>query len=131
MQALLAAVLATIGAAAVAQQATSPSEVRVQASAVIKKQDGRTSAGIPIETAEVTMRVGYADLSLSTNSGQALLRDRVTDAAKDACARIASAYALGTPGTSDADCVSAAMRDAKSQVDAAIAAANARGVVAR
>ncbi len=124
--AVLAAAVTVIGGAAIAQQATAIPEVRVQASGVIKKEAGKTSTGVPIETAEVTMRVGYSDLPLETNSGQALLRDRVHEAAKDACARISASFGPGGVLTSDADCISTAVNGAKSQVDAAIAAANSR-----
>jgi UrcA family protein len=124
--AVLVAAVTVVTGAAIAQQAVTSSEVRVQASGVIKKQAGKSGAGVPIETAQITMLVGYGDLSLETNSGQTLLRDRIADAAKDACARISATYALGTPGTSDSPCVNAAINDAKSQVDAAIAAANNR-----
>ncbi len=123
--ALLAVAAATASMLAMAQQEGPTSEVRVQASAVIKKQVGKTSSGVPIETAEVTMRVAFADLALDTNSGQALLKSRVADAAKDACERINTSYAPGTPGTSDAECVNTAIKNAKPQVDAVIAAANA------
>ena len=129
--ALPIAAAACMAGTAVAQQATTTTEVRVQAAGVIKREAGKTSTGVPIETAEITMRVDYGDLSLNTNSGQALLRDRVAAAAKDACARISSTYALGTPGTSDAECVNSAINSAKSQVDAAITAANGRKAAAR
>lgn len=115
---------AATGGAALAQSAGPAPEVRVQASRVIKKEIGRSaSTGAPIETAEITMRVSYADLRLDTNSGQALLKSRVADAAKDACSRISS-----VPGqeTSDNDCIRAAVSGAKPQVDAAIAGANAQ-----
>ena len=68
---LLAAGVAMLSVAALAQQGMTASEVRVQASAVIKKQLGKTSAG-------------------------------------------------------DSDCISSAINGARSQVDAAIAAANVR-----
>ena len=116
--------------AAIAQEAAT-AEVRVQASAVIKKQVGKTSSGIPIETAVVAMRVGYSDLSLSTNAGQALLRERVADAAKDACARVGATFPLGGSSTSDADCIRTAISDAQPQVEAAIESANTRKVGAR
>ena len=122
--AVLAAAATIMTGAAIAQQAMATPEVRVRATGVIKKDAGRTSAGVPIETAEVTMRVGYSDLSLDTNSGQALLRDRVHEAAKDACARIAASFGPGGILSGDANCINAAVSGAKSQVDAAIAAAN-------
>ncbi len=122
---LAAASAAALSGAAIAQDTGATPEVKVQASRVITKQVGKSaSTGAPIETAEITMRVSYADLSLDTNSGQALLKDRVLTAAKDACARISP---LGkVSDTTDADCVRTAMSGAQPQVDAAIAQANAR-----
>jgi UrcA family protein len=113
-----------LGSAAVAQQAATIPEVRVQASAVIKKQTGKSSSGIPIETAVVAVRVGYSDLSLATNSGQALLRERVVDAARDACARVSATFAPGGNSSSDSDCIRTAISDAQPQINAAIEAAN-------
>lgn len=107
-----------------AQEAATP-EVRVQASAVIKKQTGRTSSGVPIETAVVAMRVGYSDLSLATDAGQALLRERVADAAKDACARVSAAFPLGGSSSGNSDCIRTAISDAQAQINAVIEAANA------
>jgi len=119
--AVLAASAAAIGGAAIAQDTSTTPEVRVQASRVIKKEVGRSSStGAPIETAELTMRVSYADLRLDTNSGQALLKSRVADAAKDACTR------LSVPQATDQQCITTAVKNATPQVDAAIAVANAR-----
>jgi len=123
--AVLAAAAIAMSVTALAQQDSPVPEVRIQASGVIKKQVEKTNVGVAIETAEITMRVSYKDLSLDTNSGQALLRDRVTDAARDACLRLSSSYAPGTSGTGDAECINNAIKGAKPQVDAAIAAANA------
>ncbi len=107
-------------------QEPATAEVRVQASAVIKKQTGRSSSGAPIETAVVAMRVGYSDLSLATNAGQALLRERVADAAKDACARVGATFALGGSPSSNSDCIRTAISDAQTQIEYAIEAANTR-----
>ncbi len=116
---VLAASAAAMCGAAIAQDRTP--EVKVEASRVIKKEVGKSTTGAPIETAEITMRVSYADLSLDTNSGQALFRSRVEDAAKDACARLSASTAPGNPTTSDEECVRSALDGAKPQVDAAIA----------
>jgi UrcA family protein len=111
---------------AVAQQAAQIPEVRVQASAVIKKQTGRSSSGIPIETAVVAMRVGYSDLALATIAGQTQLRKRVADAAKDACARVGTQFTLGGGASSNTDCIRTAIGDAQAQIDAAIESAQLR-----
>jgi UrcA family protein len=124
--ALLAASVAAMSAAAIAQESTVVPEVRVQASGVIKKQTNAKSLGAPIETAEITVRVSYADLPLDINSGRALLKDRVADAAKDACMRIR--YRMGPTVTSDSECIRKAINGATPQVDAAIAAANSTKV---
>ncbi len=120
------AACAVVAGGVIAQETSSSvPEVRVQASRVIKKEVGRSSStGAAIETAEITMRVSYADLRLDTNSGQALLRARVADAAKDACARLSPGPA--NAGTSDEECIRTATSAAKPQVDAAIATANPR-----
>jgi len=128
---LLASAAALISVSAVAQQTAQIPEVQVQASAVIKRQEGKSSSGAPIETAVVMMRVGYSDLSLATNSGQALLKERVATAARDACARVGAQFTLGSAMTSDSDCVRTAISDAKAQIDAAIESANAHKVGAR
>jgi len=77
------------------------------------------------------MRVGYSDLSLTTNSGRTLLKERVATAARDACARVGAQFSLGSSATSDSDCVRTAISDAKAQIDAAIESANAHKVGAR
>jgi len=128
---LIAITGALISVSAVAQQAAQIPEVQVQASAVIKRQEGKSSSGVPIETAVVMMRVGYSDLSLATNSGQALLKERVATAARDACARVSAQFPLGSSVTSDSDCVRTAISDAKAQIDAAIGFANADKAGAR
>ncbi len=123
---VLVGLAAMLSMTAVAQQAAATPEVRVQASAVIKKQIGKTSSGVPIETAVVALRIGYSDLSLATNAGQALLRERVADAAKDACARVGAKFSLGGSSSSNADCIRTAIGDAQAQIDAAIETANLR-----
>ncbi len=122
--ALMAASMVALVGTAVAQTPSIP-EIRVLASGVLKKQVGQTSSGVPIEATEVTVRVGYADLSLDTNSGQALLKGRVADAAKEACRRASAHYPIASLETTDQDCVKAAVTGARPQVDAVIAAANA------
>ena len=122
--AFVAATIATLAGTAMAQQKPSIPEVQVQASGVITKELGRTPEGTRIASS-VTMRVSYADLSLNTNSGQALFRARVTDAAKEACKRASADYPLSTQETTDFDCVKVAVKGAMPRVDSIIAAANA------
>lgn len=122
--ALVLASILTLAGAALAQTPSIP-EIRVQASGVLKRQIGQTQAGAPIETTDVTVRVSYADLSLDTNSGRALLKDRVTDAAKEACRRAMAHYPMSSLEMTDQDCVQAAVKGATPQIDAVIAAAKA------
>jgi len=122
--ALIAASIVALTGTTLAQNPTIP-EIRVQASGVLKKQLGQTSSGALIEATEVTVRVSYADLYLDTNSGQALLKDRVRDAAKEACRRATAHYPMSSLETTDEDCVKAAVNRAKPEVNAVIASANA------
>jgi UrcA family protein len=108
-----------------AQQSAPLPEVRIQATEVAKQQVGVQTSGRPMEEkAELTMVVSYADLSLTTNSGQALLRDRVASAAREACKRVNATFPMSSRPSED-QCVSNAIRDAAPEIDAAIAAANA------
>ena len=123
----VAVATATIGAlsvTAMAQEKPAIAEVRVLASGVGTKELANTPGGTVIAST-VTTRVSYADLSLDTNSGQALFRARVTDAAKEACKRASDEYPLSMHETTQWDCVKAAVKGAKPQVDSIIAAANA------
>lgn len=122
--AVLTAMIAALAGTAMAQQKPVIPEVRVVSTGAITKQLGRTSSGALIESAEVTMRVSYADLSLDTNSGQALLKARVKDAAKEACKRASTYYPLSMLQTSDDTCVAVAVKGAKPQINSIIAAAN-------
>ena len=70
---------------------------------------------IPLQQTKVTARVGFNPVTLTTNSGVALLRDAVENAAFRACA------ALGPD--SIGSCVIRAEQSAQPQVDAAIARA--------
>jgi UrcA family protein len=79
--------------------------------------DGSTT-GAPIEEYTAQARVAFDPVSLTTNSGVALLNDDVRDAAEKAC------YSAD-PLTDDGEetCVREAVRAAKAQIDAAIARA--------
>lgn len=121
---ILAAGLALLIGKAMAQPPTP--EVLVHASAVVKKQVGRTSSGIPIQAAATAVRVDYSDLSLATNRGQLQLRARVADAARSACARLGTTLALGVNSTADSDCIKTAIGDVQAQIDAAIESAHLR-----
>ncbi len=121
--AVMSATLTALGSTAMAQQGSMIPEARVQASGVVTQDLGRTPGGT-VMVSTVTMRVRYTDLSLDTNSGQALFRARVTDAAKEACKRATADYPLAMYQTTNWECVKAAVKGAKPQVDTIIAAAN-------
>jgi len=122
--ALMAASITALAGVTMAQQNPTIPEIRVQASGVLKKQLGHDSSGSPIEATDVIVRVRYADLYLDTNSGQALLKDRVRDAAKEACWRATAHSPMSTLEATNEDCVRMAVKGAKPQIDAVIAAAN-------
>ena len=72
-----------------------------------------TLAAVPAQAEEVTMRVAYDDLDLSTKTGKAELNARLSDAADEACAP-AKDWVLST-GVG-ADCKSTLMRKARIEV---------------
>ncbi len=74
--------------------------------------------GAPIEEATVTAKVKTDSAALTTNSGVALLKDNVRDAARKAC-EAADPLAVDD----DDNCVRTAIKSAKPQIDAAIARA--------
>jgi UrcA family protein len=96
--------------------AAEPDEVTISAPAV--KTVGREAATLaPIEQVTVTARVAYDPVTLTTNSGVALLKDGVLEAARKACD---SADPLMSD---DGTCVRNAVESAKPQITAAIARA--------
>jgi UrcA family protein len=71
----------------------------------------------PIDRVTVTARVQFDPVTLTTNSGVALLKDAVLDAARKACAD-------ADPFTNDGEvCVRKAVESAEPQVDGVIARA--------
>ena len=93
----------------------------IRVSAPIVKNVGLdTQTAMPITEASITARVRFDPVSLTTNSGAALLRHDVFDAAGKACtAALAEDYGA---------CVRGAVAAAELQVDAAIS--RARGAAA-
>jgi len=88
-------------------------EITIAAPAV--KTVGRNSAtGAPIQEVTVIARVKADPVKLTTNSGVALLKDSVLDAARKAC----DAADPLTPD--DGTCVLTAVKAAKPQIDAAV-----------
>lgn len=122
----LSAVLAAAAAGADDTQVTG--EVTVQAERPTGKVVGRSSSGIPVVLSSVQYRVSYSDLELSIPSNAKVLRTRVRDASRGACADLDRLYGLATSG--GAECSARAEERAMPQVLSAIAAAEARKTAA-
>jgi UrcA family protein len=103
-------------------------EVTVQAERPTTKVVGRSSSGIPIVLASVQYRVSYADLELSIPSNAKVLKTRVRDAARDACADLSKLDAISVSGSNE--CSAKAEERAMPQVLSAIAAAESRKTAA-
>ena len=114
--------LATASAAAVAQQADQTPNVKIEAGKV-QKTMVRFSYSIPIERLEVDRPVSYANLDLTTPSGAAELKRRVTEAANEACKRVDEADPIDLSDTDDTSCVRTATDGALKQAKAVIVAA--------
>jgi UrcA family protein len=85
------------------------------------KTIGLDATGARIREVTATARVQYNPISLTTNSGRALLDDKVADVAH----RLCTADAIASNTDDDGSCVQHAMEGAKAQLDAA--AARVRG----
>jgi UrcA family protein len=108
--ALAIGALAIVSARAHAQDLE---QITISAPAV--KTIGRDTATLaPIEESTVTARVAYDPVTLTTNSGVALLKDGVLDAARKAC------YAAGPLTEDDGTCLRDAVKAAQPQITAAI-----------
>lgn len=112
---LAAAVLASVSVYA---NAAAPDEVTVTAPATKTVGIDRATLA-PIKEVDVTARVSYEPVWLTMNSGVALLKDSVLEAARKAC------YSADPTSEDDGTCVRMAVRDAQPQIDAAIARARA------
>jgi UrcA family protein len=116
--------LAVASGAAVAQQKDQTSEIMIQGKPVQVTRVGSSYTGIPIERYTFKSAVSYANLDLSTASGAAELKKRVTATAKQSCEELQQAAdPVGLVGD-DNTCVRKATAGAMVQVKAAIAAAN-------
>lgn len=111
--ALLAFAVGGLALSWVSAHAATLDPVTISAPAI--KVVGRdTATNAPLEQTTVTAHVKFDPVTLTTNSGVALLRDSVQSAAFRACASVNPA-SLG-----DQACVVRAEQSAKPQVDAAI-----------
>jgi UrcA family protein len=72
-------------------------------------------AAVPAQAEEVTMRVAFDDLDLTTKVGKAELNARLSDAADEACAPAADWLRSGSVS---ADCKSTLLRKARTEVAA-------------
>jgi UrcA family protein len=83
----------------------------------------RSDLGAPIETVRTTRVVSYADISLTTQSGTAVLETRIRDAARSACTELEQKYPIAAEGDTPKKCfddaVAKAMADAGKAVDSA------------
>jgi UrcA family protein len=112
--AVAVAALSLVSARAHADDPERVDVITVLAPAVrIVGHDAATNA--PIQEMRVTVRVQFDPVTLTTNSGVALLKDSVVEAAQKAC---------GASLTEDAvDCARDVIKSAQPEVDAAIARA--------
>jgi UrcA family protein len=109
--------------AAIAADTPVSGEVTVQAERPAAKVVGRSQIGAPVTFVEVRQRISYSDLDLSIPSNVKVLKTRVRDAARGACAGLDSLYPMTINGSDD--CSAKAEEKAMPQVLAAIAAAEA------
>jgi UrcA family protein len=99
-------------------QAADPDEITVSAPNV--KTVGRDEAtGAPIQDITENASIKYDPVTLTTNSGVALLKDSVLQAALKVCNSITFSMSDEDDGT----CVRDAIKSAQAQVDAAVARA--------
>jgi UrcA family protein len=119
----LAIALATASAAAVAQQTDQTPNAKIEAGKVQETMVRVSYTGIPIDRVQVDLPVSYANLDLTTPSGAAELKRRVTEAANEACKQVDQADPLDLSDTDDFSCVRKATDGALKQVKAVIVAA--------
>jgi UrcA family protein len=79
--------------------------------------------GIPSDVITIRHRVSYKDIDISTNSGAEVLKQRIGNAAKDACKQIDTLYHNTYVALDLAACEKGATEDAMIQANAAIAGA--------
>ena len=127
--AALSAALAAMGTTAMAAQ-TAPQRVQVQADefTTVTVQHSRTG----MENAQVSQRVSYADLDISTRRGAHELTNRIERSATYVCERLNALYPEGsfvTQWQNERICVGDATLGAMEQAKVAIASAKQQGDV--
>jgi UrcA family protein len=116
-------VFAAASAAAVAQQKDQAPEIKVHTGKVqVTTVD--SDDGIPTEQFQLERVASYADLDLSTTSGAAELKKRVSEAAQAACKALVDTDPIDlADNDGNITCVTEATGGAMQQVNAAIATA--------
>ena len=110
--------------AAVAAQRNDPApEIKVD-TAKVQVTTLDSDDGIPTEQFKVERVVSYANLDLSTDSGAAELKKRVSEAARQACKALVDADPIDlADGDGNLTCIKETTDAAMEQVNAAIATA--------
>ncbi len=115
--------LALTSAVSFAQSNGKVPEITVMAETPVVK-GGFDADHEPVEIAQLSRRVGFADLKLGTRSGARELHRRIEMAAEVVCDQLARHFPTATEEElPHGSCVEEAISSAKAQVDAAIAAA--------
>lgn len=125
MQVWLAALAFSLpSAVGFTQSKNEVSEVRVEASRVPTMTTAHTARGDPVQVAQLSQVVSYADLDLATHTGATQLEHRINNAAKTVCKELERLYPSGTQqGLGSGSCVNDAVKGAMAQANVAIAAA--------
>jgi UrcA family protein len=114
----LAFAIMAVGMASGYAQASEPDEIKITSSST--QTIGRDMAtDAPIQEVTRKVAVEYDPVTLTTNSGVALLNDSVADAARKAC----DTDDVDAFSSDNETCVRKAIESAKSQIDSAIARA--------
>jgi UrcA family protein len=114
----LAFAIMAVGVAGGYAQASEPDPIRID-STTTQTVGHDFPADVPIQEVTTKVAVKYDPVTLTTNSGVALLNDSVADAARKAC----DADDIDAFSSDNETCVRKAIESAKTQVDSAIARA--------
>jgi UrcA family protein len=85
----------------------------------VKTVDRDAAAGAPIQEVTETARITVDPITLTTNSGVALLKDKVLETAQRICSTMDP-----LTDTDDGSCVREAVKSAQTQIEADVAQAN-------
>lgn len=106
--------LLTLAAICGIAHANEPDRINIEASRIIARPAGRTSAGLPLEEVWLNTRVSSAGLDLRTSAGLSEMEKRINTAAASACHEISQRFPLAEQ--SDKVCAQAAARPALAKV---------------